>query len=148
MKSCLIVTLLAAAGLVSAGRYGPLYNPGTGNCIVIDSYDKRRDEYYLTLGSCSNAVEFEFRGEGSYLRTDFDYCLSSQNDGGAVGRPVILAGCKKRKGKQWRSVSGTDQWKNGYDKCLDYDEDSEEIIQGKCKKRPGWDSTQSFVWDN
>lgn len=61
--------LVFVAGVASATTYQGLVNPGTNKCIVEGDYNEDNDQYHLTLGDCSDAVEFKFQGMCMRLRT-------------------------------------------------------------------------------
>lgn len=124
MKSAVVI-LSTVAALASAGS--PLMSPGTGQCVVTG--DQNMDgSYTLTLGSCDQAVAFS--QSGGNMVTDIDgYCMCTLGKTGKVG----LTDCSKgsRRGKMWAPVAGTDQWKCGQKKCLDYDADADCLVYTK-----------------
>ena len=161
MKSAAILAAVAAcASAASVHRvvrescqdmvFQTLSNPSTGRCIVYTSYDSDADEYTLSLGDCGSDADgylpLTFDTDSNTLHTqDNKYCVGAlaSNNGAEVG----LVRCNNvHKNAQWKSLSSTNQWKNGYSLCLDYSSAADSMIQNTCQTEPAIGSMQVYTF--
>ena len=144
MKSVVILAAVAAmASAACAPAYKTLANPGTGKCVVLDEYDSDTDTWTLTIGTCSlqsdHSLVLTYDPKAHQLKDVNGYCVASLDNDKEDGSAVALIPCddvKGDKGASWTFLDSTEQWKDGFGLCLDYDSDSESMVHSKCQCAP------------
>ena len=135
------------------GGYSALVNPGTGKCVVADTYDWNTHTWTLTTGPCNpppggkQVVQFAYDASIQTLRTSNGNCLTplyNTNKGGAL---VGVAPCNtcSSYGSQWGPLSSTKQWRNGFGLCLDFNSNSDSLVQANCQASPQPGSMQQWA---
>ena len=167
MKPAMILAAVAACGASGASAasisarsssscqdivFQSLGQPGTGKCIIYNSYDSHSDTYGLTLGSCGSNVQgylpLTFDKDTKTLHTmDNKYCVGTLGNKSNTGAQVGLVRCNDvHKNAQWKSLSDTEQWKNGYSLCLDYNTNLKILVQNACQTKPPTGSMQEYTF--